>query len=219
MSRLHTVRASVADIARHFDAEAPSDLIVPDETKEGLPGLVIIEREGRRFLRSMDWGFPRSTEESRARDEPPGRVGMVADLTNPMWSKLVVDPRYRCLIVLTHFANPLGVPRMKTRAWFSVRGEPILAWAGFCRTLPDFGPVYAGMTMDANTAIPPTNDRMPALLDRHEYDRWLTCSIKDVIWFQRRLPFDAERMKVDYTEDLWNSGAAPPATEWQFALL
>ena len=35
----------------------------------------------------------------------------------------------------------------------------------------------------------------------------------------RREPFEADRMKVDYTEDLWNSGAAPPATERQFALL
>jgi len=218
MSRLHTVRASVADIARHFDAEAPSDLVVPDETREGLPGLVVIERDGRRFLRSMDWGFPRSVQ-SGSVDDSANRVGMVANLTSRMWDKLVVDPRYRCLIVLTHFANPLGVPRAKTRAWFAVRGEPIMAWAGFCRTVPDYGAVYAGMTMDGNAAIPPTNDRMPVLLDRHEYDRWLTCSIKDVIWFQSRLPVDADRMKVDYTEDLWNSGAAPPATERQFALL
>lgn len=219
MSRLHTARASIADIARHFDAEASSDLIVPNETREGLPGLVIIERDGRRLLRTMDWGFPRFAGPSDGADATSNRVGMVANLTSPMWGNLVVDPRYRCLIVLTHFANPLGVPRAKTRAWFSVRGESILAWAGFCRTLPELGPVYAGMTMEANSAIPPTDDRMPALLERYEYDRWLQCSIKDVIWFQSRLPFEADRMKVDYTEDLWNSGAALPATERQFALL
>ncbi len=32
----------------------------------------------------------------------------VADLTNPMWKKVVVEPRYRCLIPITHFANPDG---------------------------------------------------------------------------------------------------------------
>lgn len=82
-----------------------------------------------------------------------------------MWDQLVVDPRYRCLIALTHFGNPDGVPGAKTRTWFSVEGQPILAWAGFCRNTPEHGPVYAGMTMEANAAIPPTNDRMSVLIE------------------------------------------------------
>jgi putative SOS response-associated peptidase YedK len=219
MSRLHTIKTTVSDIAAHFGAEAAPDLVVPEETREGLPGLIIIERGGRRLLRSMDWGFPRLTREMRIRGEPAGRVGMVSDLTNPMWDKMVIDPRYRCLVVLTHFANPNGVPRAKTRTWFSVDEEPILAWAGFCRNVPEFGPVYAGMTMTANAAIPPTNDRMPVLLERDEYDRWLRCSIQDVIWFQGRDPFDARRMRVEHSDDLWNSKAAPLAPASQFALL
>jgi putative SOS response-associated peptidase YedK len=219
MSRLHTVRASIADISRHFAAEPPADLVVPDETKEGLPGLVVLESKGRRIVRSMDWGFPRLPCEARLRDEELGRIGLVADLTNPMWDTMVVDPRYRCLIVLTHFANPDGLPRAKTRTWFSVHGEPILAWAGFCRKTLELGPVYAGMTMEANTAIPPTNDRMPVLLERDEYHAWLHGGIEDVIRFQFRPAFAPERMKVDRSGDLWGSGAAPPATERQFALL
>ncbi|MDH7639272.1 SOS response-associated peptidase family protein [Sphingomonas oryzagri] len=219
MSRLHTVRASIADIARHFDAEPAAGLLVPEETREGLPGLVVLESKGRRILRRMDWGFPRLTREARLRGEEAGRIGLVADLTNSMWDTMVVDTRYRCLVVLTHFANPEGVPRAKTRTWFSVHGEPILTWAGFCRKTPEFGPVYAGMTMEANAAIPPTNDRMPVLLERDEYDQWLHGGIEDVIRFQFRPPFAAERMKVDHTDDLWGSGVAPPATERQFALL
>jgi hypothetical protein len=33
-------------------------------------------------------------------------VNLVADLTNPMWDRIVPDPRYRCLIPLTAFAQP-----------------------------------------------------------------------------------------------------------------
>ena len=219
MSRLHAIRASVADIAHHFDADIAPDLVVPDETKEGLPGLIVRESNCRRLITSLDWGFPRLTREMRLRGEEPGRIGLVADLTNPMWDKMVPDPRYRCLIVLTHFANPDGLQGKKTRTWFSVEDEPILAWAGFYRNTPEFGPVYAGMTMEANAAIPPTNDRMPVLLERDEYDRWLHGSVRDVIRFMYRPPFAPERMKVEPTEDLWNSGAPPPATERQFALL
>lgn len=218
MSRLHSVQASIADIARHFDVattQAIESLTPPSEVTEGLDGLVVFEKEGRRVLRSLGWGFPRRTRETQESGDLPQRLGLVADLTNPMWDKIVVDPRYRCLIVLTHFANPDGEQGGKTRTWFSIEGPShgsvqILAWAGFCRNTPEFGPVYAGMTMEANEAIPPTNDRMPVLLEPREYDRWLHGSISDVIWFQHRPPLAAERMRVERTEDLWRSGVGPP---------
>ena len=86
-----------------------------------------------------------------------------------------------------------------------------MAWAGFCRNIPDVGPCYAGMTTEANAAIPPTNDRMPVLLEPGEHERWLHGSIEDVIGFQFRPPFSAHRMIVQRTDDLWRSGAPPPA--------
>jgi putative SOS response-associated peptidase YedK len=209
MSRLHTVRASVDDVARHFNAEASEGLAIPADTVEGCPGLVVIERDQRRHLRSFSWGFPRPDRQRAERGDPPEPLGLVADLTNPMWEKVVADPRYRCLVVLTHFANPDGLAGAKTRTWFSVKDKPIAAWAGFCRNTPEFGPVYAGMTMEANAAVPPTNDRMPVLLASHEYDQWLHGSIQDVIRFQFRPPITADRMIVERTEDRWRSGGLP----------
>ncbi len=219
MSRLHVVTASVDEVARRFGAEAPEGLIVPDQTTEGCPGLVVIEREGRRYIRPYAWGFPRLTREMRERGDPPGALGLVADLTNPMWDKTVADPRNRCLIVLTHFANPDGLAGSTTRTWFSLSDQPIAAWAGFCRNTPEFGVVYAGMTMEANAAIPPTNDRMPVLLEPHEYDRWLHGSIEDVIGFQFRRPIAAERMVIERTEDLWRSDGQPSQSGRQATLL
>ncbi|KKW92513.1 SOS response-associated peptidase family protein [Sphingobium chungbukense] len=219
MSRLHTVRAGPADIAAHFGIDPVQQVYIPDETVEGLPGLIVFEKGGKRILKSVTWGFPRLTSEMREHGEDPGRVGMVADLTNPMWDQIVVEPRYRCLIVLTHFANPAGEKGAKTRTWFSLKNEPIMAWAGFCRNLPGEGPVYAGMTMEANDVIPPTNDRMPVLLNPHEYDEWLRGSIQDVIRFQYRPPFPGERMVVQPTKDLWRSGSPPPDAARQMAMI
>ncbi|CAK12136.1 hypothetical protein pRL120427 [Rhizobium johnstonii 3841] len=31
---------------------------VPTETVEGSPGLIVIEKDGRRLFKSMPWGFP-----------------------------------------------------------------------------------------------------------------------------------------------------------------
>ena len=219
MARLYTVMAGAGEIAAHFGAEAPAMLAVPSETIEGNPGLVVIETGGRRLLKTMTWGFPRLTSEMRLRGDPAGRVGLVADLTNPMWDQLVVEPRYRCMIPLTHFANPNGDPGEKSRSWFSIAGEPLVAWAGFCRNTTDYGAIYAGMTMAANAAVDPYNDRMPVLLAADEYERWLHGSIQDVIGLQFRAPVAAERMVIAHTDDRWKSGKLPAAMRPQLALL
>ena len=69
MSRLHCARASIAEIAAHFGIDPLPAVAVPEETVEGLPGLVVFEKGGRRLLRSMTWGFPRLTKDMRARGE------------------------------------------------------------------------------------------------------------------------------------------------------
>lgn len=218
MSRLHSLRASVADVAAFLGAEPGAGLTVPSETVEGHDGLVMFSGGGARRLRLMRWGFPRLTREMRLRGDEAGIIGLVADLTNPMWEHLIVDPRYRCIIPITHFGNPDGDPGEKTRTWFSLQDQPIMAWAGFCRNIPGIGPVYAGMTMEANAAVPPTNDRMPVLLEANEHDRWLQGSVQDVIAFQYRAPVPADRMIVDRTVDSWRSGV-PPRSGVQIDLL
>ncbi len=219
MSRLHCMAAGLSEVAHYFGAEMPVPVDLPSETTEGACGLVVFENKGRRVIRGVSWGFPRLTREMRERGEEPGIIGLVADLTNPMWDQMALDPRYRCLIVMSHFANPDGVPGARTRTWFSLNHMPLMAWAGFCRNIPDQGPRFAGVSMDANAAVAPTNDRMPVLLDPHEYDRWLHSPIQDVIGFQFRAPFSAERFKVERTQDLWNSGKRPPSADKQLALL
>jgi putative SOS response-associated peptidase YedK len=201
--------ASAGEIARRFGASWPQDLVVPEQTVEGLMGLAVFESGGQRMLRAMRWGFPRRRRGGGAPDDGPDKIGLVADLTNPMWEHLVVDPRYRCIIPITHFANPDGPSGAKTRTWFSVKGQPILAWAGFCRNTEELGPVYAGMTMDANNAVAPLNDRMPALLEPDEIERWLHGSIQDVIEIQFRPAIPSTRMIVETTKDRWRGEGLP----------
>ena len=158
----------------------------------------------------MRWGFSRRIRDEQLRRNEPEIIGLVADLTNPLWEQTVVDRRYRCIIPITHFGNPDGDEGAKTRTWFSVRDQPIMAWPGFCRNFPEVGPAYAGMTMEANAAIPPTNDRMPVLIEPREHAVWLHGSIRDVIGFQFRPPIAAERMDALRTEDAWRGGTSPP---------
>lgn len=209
MTRLYALLSSAQDVATHFGAtcELPEDR--PSDIVEGLQGLVVTERSGERRLEAMRWGFPRMTREMRERGEHSNIIGLVADLTNPLWEDVVQDRRNRCLIPLTHFANPAGDSGEKTRTWFSVKEQPIVAWAGFWAETEETGPVYAGMTMTANAAVMPTNDRMPVLLERHEWGAWLHGGIRDVIGFQFAPPLSPKRVLVNRTRDRWRSGKLP----------
>lgn len=209
MTRLFVAQIGSEQIAEQFGVENAPIISMPSEMTEGLEGPIVLENGGRRLLKVAQWGFPRRTREGAIRGEEPGIIGLVADLTNPMWDTLVVDPRYRCLIPLTHFANPAGEAGAKTRSWFSVKDEPLVAWAGFCRNMPDVGPVFAGMTTTANDAVMPYNDRMPVLLGQDEYARWLHGSISDVIELQFRPPLGANRIEVNHTNDRWRNGRVP----------
>lgn len=97
MSRLYCMAAGLSEVADHFKAEMPAPIELPSETTEGAFGLVVFENRGRRLMRAVTWGFQRLTREMRERGEEPGRIGLVADLTNPMWDQMAADPLYRCL--------------------------------------------------------------------------------------------------------------------------
>lgn len=218
MSRLHSLRAGAEDVARVLGAEIVGAAVIPPDCTEGRNGLVMFEADRRRQLRMMRWGFPRPVRSRLQQGKEPELIGLVADLTNPLWEQTVLAPRYRCIIPITHFGNPDGDAGARTRTWFSVKDQPFMAWAGFCRNFPDVGPSFAGMTMDANSAIPPTNDRMPVLLEPHEHALWLHGSISDVIRFQFREPIAAERMTILRTDAAWRGGGPPPDAE-QLGLL
>jgi len=69
MSRLFAVVRTIEEIARHFDVDVTPLASVPNETIEGTPGLIVIEKDGPRLLKSVPWGFPRQTTEMRHNGE------------------------------------------------------------------------------------------------------------------------------------------------------
>jgi len=75
------------------------------------------------------------------------------------------------------------------------------------------------MTLDANEAIPPTNDRMPVLLRPEDHELWLRGGIQDLIRLMYQQPFAAERLQVQRTDNAWRSRAPPPGSEPQLGLI
>ncbi|CAN5908040.1 hypothetical protein BH11PSE3_BH11PSE3_17080 [soil metagenome] len=203
MTSLYRIEASADEIAGHFGLGPLPDLIVPRDIKPGETGLVVRTTGVGRVLQRPRWGFPRPHKEGDGHRLPAKPLNLATDLTHAMWDKMAADPRYRCLIPATAFAQPEGPPGSLTRTWFSVPDWPILAVAGFCRALEPCGPVYAALTCDSNAAVGSLNPQMPVILAPDEYDRWLEGSIADVIEFQMRRPVADECLEIDRTDELW----------------
>jgi putative SOS response-associated peptidase YedK len=217
MCNLYSVQSSAAEIAVHFGVSDPPALEIPGQIKQdgikpGEPGIIVRQGAGRRVMQSLRWGFPRPQTDRDGNPLHLKPVNLVADLTNPMWDKMVPDPRYRCLIPVTAFAQPEGPRGRMTRTWFSVRDWPIFAWAGFCRRNEEWGPVYSGAMADCNEAIRPLHDRMPVLLHPHEYEQWLRGSFEDLLAFQKRR-FPDDLIEIQPTSELWVKKKAPASSE------
>jgi putative SOS response-associated peptidase YedK len=218
MCNLYTLRRTADEIAAYFGAEVPKPIEVRADTAKGGRGIVVRAHNGRRLVQEAGWGFPRLTREMREKNQPAEAVNLVANLTSFMWEQMVVDPRYRCLIPVTQFAEPDGLPGKKTRTWFGMSDEPLFAWAGFCRNTELWGPCYAGMTSNSNDAVKNYNPRMPALLRSDEWDRWLSCGIQDVINIQFR-EFPSDDLEITRTDEPWIPRNAPPMREPEPQLL
>ncbi|MFW2831703.1 SOS response-associated peptidase [Sphingomonas sp. ID0503] len=208
MCNLYTMRRSAAEVAAHFRIENPVASNAVDEVYPGTPGMVVREHVGARVMQSMVWGFPLRLKgmSPTAKLKP---VNNIADLTKPMWVGLARKPQWRCLIPLTGFAEAEGPKGAKTRTWFTVKDQPLFAWAGLWRISDEWGPVYSGVMTDCNEAIRPVHDRMPVLLHADEYDQWLNGSFDEALDFQNRC-FPDELIEMTRTNELWVKRKAPP---------
>lgn len=201
MCNLYTVRKSAAEVAEYFRVPNPMQSNAPEEVYPGTPGMVVTEHEGIPELRSMVWGFPLRLKGMKP-EAKPKPVNNIADLTKGMWVGLARKPQWRCLIPITGFAEAEGEKGKMTRTWFGLRDEAIFAWAGLWRVSDEWGPVYSGVMTDANEAVAPVHNRMPVLLHRDEYERWLHGTFEDTLGFQQR-KFPADLMTLEQTSDLW----------------
>jgi len=203
MCNLYTTKKSAEEVAAFFRAEMPRHFNTGSEVYPGAPGMVVIENEGKRELRSMTWGFPLPLK-SKKTGLPlkPKPVNNIADLTSFMWRHIAPRPERRCLIPVTGFAEAEGEKGRMTRTWFSVKDQPIFAWAGMWRDSAEWGDVYSGLMTDANATVSAVHDRMPVLLQPHEYDAWMYGTIDDVIAFQNRV-YPGDLIAIERTNEPW----------------
>lgn len=201
MCNLYTLRKSADEVARHFGVANPIRTNAPEESYPGTPGMVVIKVEEARELRSMTWGFPLRLKDIKP-DAKPKPVNNIADLSKPMLIGLARKAQSRCIIPLTAFAEAEGPKGAKTRTWLSLKNKPIFGWGGLWRVPDEWGPVYSEAMTAANDAVAPVHHRMPVLLHRDEYDRWMRGSFEDIPAIQKRV-VPADLIDINRTNELW----------------
>lgn len=207
MCNLYRLDTSANQIEDEFAAMRPPGLNAGEvEVYPGARGLVVRAEVGARVIQAMTWGFPMKLKGMKEGSKPRA-VNNIANVDAFPWKFIAGRPENRCIIPLTGFCEAEGAKGSKTRTWFSLPDRPIFAWAGMWKESEEWGPVYSGLMTDCNELVANVHDRMPVLLHREEYDRWLRGSLDDVREFQNRC-FPPELMMMDRTSQLWSAKKA-----------
>lgn len=201
MCNLYRMTKAHAEVARLFNASVGSTGNAGEEVYPGYPGLVVANGE----LRSMVWGFPLVLTGARGQPLKPKPVNNArADkLDNFMWRYSFAERR--CLIPVSEFAEAEGQKGAKTRTWFALPGEPLFAVAGLWRDTPEWGPAYTMVMTEACIHVADVHDRMPVILRREDWVRWLEGPAEAARVLCRPYP---EVVEVRRTNEPWNRRGA-----------
>ncbi len=207
MCNLYTTKASAAEVATWFSAKVASDMNAgPGSVFPKTPGMVVRLAGGERIVQSMIWGFPRhAISKKTGKPLKPSAVNnaRTGSLHTPMWRDSFKDRR--CLIPVTEFAEAEGEVGAKTRTWFSLPDEPIMAMAGLWTSTDEWGLAYTIIMTNACIHVADVHDRMPVILKRDDWQDWLDGAPDKAKLLCQPYP---DLMVVNRTTERWNQRAA-----------
>lgn len=195
--RLQQSGSQLADVFR----EITSQTTIPagnagEEVYPGYPGLVLI---GGTF-RQMVWGFPLTLTGAKGQKLKPKPVNNARTdkLATPFWSASF--SARRCLVPASCWAEAEGQRGAMTRTWLAPEGEEIFAFAGLWRPSAEWGDTYAMVMTEAAPAMQGVHTRMPVLLARDDWHRWLDESREEALALCR--PWQGS-LSITPTDEPW----------------
>jgi putative SOS response-associated peptidase YedK len=197
----YEVHSPIEELAREFDAVLHADPEQLPPRYNVAPSLlvaVIRVRKGERELAALSWGLLPSWKKSTEGNRPiNARAETLFD--KPMFRNAIA--RRRCLIPADGFYEwqqrpggkqpwHIGMVDHATFAlggiweyWAGERGEPVLS--------------CAIIVTDANELVRQFHERMPLIIAREDWDRWLDPELVEPAEIEKLLrPFPAEQMRA-----------------------
>lgn len=129
----------------------------------------------------------------REKDQTPlekkNNTALINNLSGRLVKNIIEKPEHRCLVLFNEFAEPAPGRNEKTgrpnEFWFSVTAQTVSAFAGVWKEQKE-GKCFAFLTCEPNPWFKEYHSRMPAILDRAEYEPWLAG--EQAAKFQKPLP-------------------------------
>jgi len=167
----------------------------------------VILNETVPVLKLVRWGLVPSW----AKDEKTGykMINARAETLSAKPAYRKAFERRRCLVLADGFYEWKKAGSVKMPHRFTVRdGEPF-AFAGLWERWrkPDQTELrtFTIITTDPNPVVSAYHDRMPVILPRNDYERWLDPTFADAAELQRMLrPFTEKEMRVDAVSSVVN---------------
>ena len=208
----YTLRVSPAELAEIFAVLnsiewSPRYNVAPTQI---VPAVRPVRESSGRELALVRWGLIPSWA-----DDP--KIG--SGLINARAESVATKPAFRsalrkkrCLIPADGFYEWKAIPSQKTKQPYliTVKDQPVFAFAGLWEhwTSPEGQRLDTCtiITTDANELMSSVHDRMPVILDRTDYDRWLNRDCQDPQEVLPLLkPFPSDRMQLVPVSTLVNS--------------
>ncbi|WP_095012983.1 SOS response-associated peptidase [Tsuneonella mangrovi] len=197
MCNLYRMTKNPDEVARWFGADnAAQGSNFGAEVYPGYPGLVVAEGA----VRQMAWGFPLALKGKHGQPLKPKPVNNAREdkLSGPFWRDSFVHRR--CLIPVVAWAEAEGAKGAKTRTWYGLPHHELFAVAGLWRPTAEWGDAYTMVMVDSCPDMAEVHDRMPTILHRESWDRWLHGSPEEAFALCR--PWD-DTLAVDRTNQPW----------------
>jgi putative SOS response-associated peptidase YedK len=148
--------AAVSDVIRRL----PSELV-----RRTGAGVVLRMHGGQPAPCTMRWGFHRHFSDAinNARSD---------NLKSPVWTDALASRR--CLVPISVFYEWQPLPNGRKQAFEFRREDGEWMWiAGFWEESEKFGPCYATITTEPSALVEPIHDRMLAIVDFADGERFL----------------------------------------------
>ena len=190
-------------LAERFDVDElaiPVPIVASYNVAPRAEVLTVVDRDDRRQLTTMRWGLIPGWADSTAIGDR-----MINARAETLMDKAAFRPaleRRRCIVPVDGFYEWRLMPGSKKQPYyiFSADGAP-LALAGLWeswrdRTEPSASSIRscAVITTNANGAMESLHDRMPVILDRADWSRWLDPEVTD--------PAEIQALLVPASDDL-----------------
>lgn len=201
-----TLHTPAADILHEFELQATerADEILPPRyniaPSQGLAA-VALKRDGTgRGFAYLRWGLTPPWSDGRVR---PINARNDTVATSGMFRKALAERR--CLVPADGFIEWKPEGKKKQPFHFHLASGELFAFAGLFETHKEFGPSCCIITTEPNELVAKVHDRMPVILHKSVYAKWLDPSLTTAELLAMMVPFPAEEMEGHAISDYVNN--------------